>query len=146
MSQANQFVSSMMNDINNSIVLHGNEDNDSDVTVDSEEDETVANCNSVQPIVLPTATKDSIDALASSNFQMQSCENITIGSKNYFHGPVTIISDTKFLEQSELRNRSIEEAGTSVSSHTAKIQIYITRRMDGETTEKSTHKTAIASD
>lgn len=93
-TQAIQLVSDNMSDNNYSLARQANSSNDSDRTVDSE-DEAIADGNSVPSIVASSALNHLTSAMTTNSIQMQNCENVTFGNKNYFHGPVTIIYDAK---------------------------------------------------
>lgn len=85
---------------NTSVVRHDNNGYYSDDTVDSQ-DEPVASCSSGQPIALSSAVNNLSDALSSSRIRVKDCQNIQVGNKNYFHGPVTLICAEKTCAKSE---------------------------------------------
>lgn len=91
---------------NNSLVRHGNNDSDSDQTVDSEDD-TGAIGSPVPPVILPSAVTSLSEAMAANRIEMKDCQRITIGTKNYF----TINCDTKSGENSkQQRNQPIRDS------------------------------------
>lgn len=81
---------------NNPLARHRDNGDNSDQTVDSE-DETFAGGNYVQPTALSSALNDNNslpDTLVSNNVQMENCEGAMIGCNNYYQNVnVTIISD-----------------------------------------------------
>lgn len=104
-----QLVSNNMSDNDDSLARQGNTGNDSDRAFDSD-DEAIADGNSVPSIVPPSALSHLTSAMATNSIQMRNCENVMIGNKNYFHGPVTIICDAKSGADSQPCNQSISDS------------------------------------